>query len=514
MKKLFVVCFAFFASIHCFAQELAEQRMINICENRHSYDFSPYTASYTAEAQLFTGLYEGLFSYDPVTLEPVNAICSSYKISRDKRRWTFLLRDNAKFSDGTPINAKVIKQSWINLIKTPGAPFASLLDCIMGAEEFKNGQAKESDVQIEVRDELTLVVRLKEPQAHLAKILCHHAFSAVSENPGVYSGAFVLESADENLIVMKKNEFYHDAESVKIPGINVYLTDDYPENAYKYNDEEFDWVCGNADSSKILNKDAIHVSAEFGSIYLFFKPKNSPWDKAEFRNALIEAVPYDELRKNYSVKAESFIYPLSGYPKVNGISDYDEKDALYQMMQARKKYGIPENEVLPLVFAITEDEYLRGWAEMLKAAWKPLGVDLIVQKTTAPRYNPSIPSWNADLFYYSWIGDFADPLAFLELFRTGSSLNVAGYSSEKFDQLLHQSSCSDSYVDQYKLLSQAEQMLLDDGEIIPVAHPVSMHVVDTERVGGWQANALDIHPLKYLYLKEVKPVIIPNLVMF
>lgn len=72
-----------------FAQDIGEQREVNVAVSNHVYNMNPMTASYTAEAQLFSGLYEGLFSYDPVNLNPLPAICTSYKISRDKKRWTF-----------------------------------------------------------------------------------------------------------------------------------------------------------------------------------------------------------------------------------------------------------------------------------------------------------------------------------------------------------------------------------------------------------------------------------------
>ena len=67
------------------AQDLPPQRQINIISALHSYDLNPMSASYTSEAQLFTGIYEGLFSYDPMNLNPLPAICVSYKTSRDKR---------------------------------------------------------------------------------------------------------------------------------------------------------------------------------------------------------------------------------------------------------------------------------------------------------------------------------------------------------------------------------------------------------------------------------------------
>ena len=163
------------------------------------------------------------------------------------------------------------------------------------------------------------------------------------------------------------------------------------------------------------------------------------------------------------------------------------------------------------VFAISSEDTIKNWGKILKECWEPLGVDLILQTTLTERYNSSIEQWNADLFYYSWIGDFADPLAFLELFRSNSTLNVAGYKNEEFDNLLLEASRLDSIQEQYKLMSRAEQILLDDSEIIPISHPISANLINTEEIGGWQKNALDLHPLKYLYIKSLPKLKIPNL---
>lgn len=498
-----------------FAQDIGEQREVNVAVSNHVYNMNPMTASYTAEAQLFSGLYEGLFSYDPVNLNPLPAICTSYKISRDKKRWTFTLRPDAKFSDGTPIGAKEIRDSWIRLLKTPNAPFASLIDSISGAQELREGHGTEENVRIDIRDQNTLVVHLKEPMGHLAKVLCHHSFSIVSEKENVYSGPFVLEKYDEGEIILKKNENYWDASSVKIPGINFYIGDDYAENSFRFNTGKIDWAVGNADFSKIINKANLQMAAEFGTVYMFFKMQNEPWIHGEFRNALIEAVPVDELRKDFSIHAETFINPLPGYPTVTGIADWDLSDAMEMMKAAREKYSIPQDEKLPIVFAlISGDEHLKKWADLLKKAWEPLGVELTVQYTTADRYNTSIPQWNADLFYYSWIGDFADPLAFLELFRGTSSLNVAKWKNTEYDEILLEASRKNLPEEQYRLMAKAEQILLDDGVVIPVSHPVSGHLIDLNVIGGWKPNALDIHPLKYLYIKESPKKRIPNLVMW
>ena len=131
-----------------------EQQPFVIIDSEHNYNLNPHTASYSSEAQVLTGLYEGLFSYNPKTLEPLPALLSNYKVSRNKLRWTFTVLENACFSNGEKITAQSIKDSWMNLLhpKTQ-APFASLLDCVKGVYEYRTGKGSAEDVGIYVQNE-------------------------------------------------------------------------------------------------------------------------------------------------------------------------------------------------------------------------------------------------------------------------------------------------------------------------------------------------------------------------
>ena len=492
--------------------EKSLQRNVVMLTMGHTYDLNPHTASYTSEAQLLSGLYEGLFSYNPVTLEPQNALCASYKLSRNKKRWTFTIVDGAKFSNGEKITASSFRDSWLELLATPNAPYASLLDCIEGARNYRTGKGKRDEVGITARDATTLVVHLEEPAEHLPKILCHHAFSVVSKRKDAYSGAFSLKSYENGRLELTKNKNYWDASRIMIPGITIIQSDDLDENAFLYNTGKVDWIPeGNVNAAKIINRNAIKVAGEFGTYYIFFKLNGKRWNTREIREALLEAIPYDKLREGITVPATTLVYPLTGYPDVAGFDDYDSDDAVMMMNKAREKAGLSAKEKITVKFGIMDSEFMKTFAETLQKAWQPLGVELVSEIKGSEAYNPEIPNWDADLFAYSWIGDFADPLAFLELFRSDSSLNVAHYSNEAFDSLLHQASVAEDSSEHYKLLAKAETILLDDCVVIPVYHPVSLHIIDTEIVGGWQANAMDLHPFKYFYIRRKDPTI-PNLV--
>ena len=207
------------------------------------------------------------------------------------------------------------------------------------------------------------------------------------------------------------------------------------------------------------------------------------------------------------------IYPVAGYHGVEGITETSIDDAKEMMADARKKLGIPADEKIPLTFGVSvQSERQKTQAEILKNAWEALGVELKIQTTPEDRYVDSIPGWNADLFSYSWIGDFADPIAFLELFRAGSTLNPSNWQDEKFEKLIQKANEATDNGEHYKLLVEAEQLLLDSGEILPITHSISLHAINLQQIGGWYVNALDIHPYKYLYFKEVKTERIPNVI--
>lgn len=524
-KKIFelICCLLLVFSVHSlFADEDMNQdddsqklsRPITIVMQRQNFDLNPRTATYSSEAQLLDGLYEGLFSYDPRTLDPLPAIAESFKISRDKKRWTFTIREGAKLSDGTKITAQLVRTCWLELLKTRGAPYASLLDCIRGANDFRNGKAKESDVGLLARDEKTLVVNLVVPTAHFSRILCHHAFSVYTGKKNVFSGAFALKSMTEDKLVLEKNKNYWDAKHVYAPSITIVCSNDLNENSWLYNSGEADWVSGLVDIASVFNKSSLHISAVFGTEYIFFNCKNKPWNNADFRNALITAVPWEELRASSRIPATTLVYPLSGYPTVDGFTDYSKEDALEMIQEAKKKAGLKSDEKLSLVFGVSADNpRQKAQFETLKAAWEPLGVVLDMQATSADRYIDSIAGWNADLFSYSWIGDFADPLAFLELFREGSSLNQTQWKCPAFTELLNNAALTNDTTEHYKLLAKAENLLLDEGVILPISHSLSLHAIDQNAVGGWFVNALDIHPYKYLYVKQSAAMLLPNVVL-
>ncbi len=527
-KLIFFVLSIFFTAANFFCQDsknqseesspedLAEeeslvdqslQRNLNVFTSSWQYNLNPHTAQYASEAQVLNSLYEGLFCYNPMTGEAIKAYCSSYKLSRDKKRWTFTIRDGAKFSNGDEITAETFKESWLNLMANPAAEYASFADCIQGAKEYRTGKGKREDVRISVNGKNTLVLHLTTPTEHLPQMLCHHSFAAVSTKENVFSGPYILKSYKDDVITLLKNENYIDCKKVHLPSVTITMLSNFDELSHKFNTGDADLVLKNADYTKVIDSSAVQMSAQFGTQYYFFKMNDNVWSKKEFRRALVEAIPYDQLRSGFYLPAETLVYPLTSYPAVVGFSDYDTQDAIALMDEARQKNNISKEQKLPLVISISSDvKWELDAAIILKNAWEPLGVEVSIQSLPSSLYLSSISTSQADLFLYGWIGDYADPLAFLELFKSDSSLNVSKYNNAKYDSLLSLAASANSTQEHYDYQAEAEQILLDEGEVIPLTHFVSLNLIDTQMLGGWYKNSMDIHPFKYMYFmkKEFK----------
>lgn len=295
--------------------------------------------------------------------------------------------------------------------------------------------------------------------------------------------------------------------------ITILLSNDADENVFAYNTGAADWIASSFNEQKLLSKDSIHLSAEFATQYFFFKfTEKSVFNNLNLRRALLEATPWNELRANTYVQAQSLVYALNGYPSVEGYSSTDIIEAKILMDKARNELKIEDNQKIKIRFAITDTDYMKKKAELLKKAWEPLGVELETVLFPEFEYLNNIEKTDADLFSYNWIGDFADPLAFLELFRGNSTMNVSGWNNKEFNAMLDEAAL---YTDENhnRLLAKAEQLLLDEAVIFPIQHPVSVNIINLNEVGGWALNAFDIHPLKYLFKREISTPSAPNIVL-
>jgi oligopeptide transport system substrate-binding protein len=496
-----------------------QEFIVNISGNMP--EWRAHKAYEADEAQIFTAVYEGLFVYDPYNLDPIPALAESWVLSGDGLEWKFRIRTGAKFSNGDPITAQDIRSSWLALLDPElAAPYASLLDPITGVADFRSGKTRDpSLVGILTPDAQTLVVKLVTPAPQLPKILCHHAFSAIhpsdlAQNKArtvaagfspISSGAFVVSSVSPTEVMLTKNPLYWDADKVLLPSIKLLISNDATGLTSRYNLGEIHWLAGSAVIDKVLDTSTLHVTPMFSTEYFFFRTTWGPWADPKVRNALLLAVPWKDFRANYLIPAKTLVFPIAGYPQLDGIGTQNVEQAKKMLAEA----GIADPATIePIVISIPESQAFDKLAQILETSWKAIGLKVTIRSIPYDNYYKSLKANDYSLGVTSWIGDFADPLSFLELFRPTSSLNDSGWNNPAFEKLITDAGSIKQSKDRYAKLAEAEKLLLADGVILPVAHNPSLNVIDTNGISGWYPNALDIHPFKFIRFSQKKTL--PN----
>ncbi|MBK9498804.1 MAG: ABC transporter substrate-binding protein [Leptospiraceae bacterium] len=64
-----------------------------------------YLEQYSTTARIYTSMFEPLTANHPITLDNIPHIAKEWKISKDKKKFTFIIDQNAKWSDDKPITA-------------------------------------------------------------------------------------------------------------------------------------------------------------------------------------------------------------------------------------------------------------------------------------------------------------------------------------------------------------------------------------------------------------------------
>ena len=452
-----------------FAQSQGETLKVLIDPGEDDIILNPYTASDSNSIVIMLNLYEGLFEYDHTTSEAKPALVEKYSTSEDGLTWTFYLR-SAKFSDGAEITSKTFADSWNYMI---GGPLASNLDFV--------GRTDTGKLDIQTPEKNVLVVNLKYPVPYLPSLLCQPCLAAIKDTTS-YSGAYTLQSQSDELIKLRRNPYYWDA--VKTDFVDILIGEDN----YK---QEF--LNGNIQWSMAALSDAsdyMVLSKLYATTFFYFSAQEGAYADENIRKALIDVIPWDIIRSvQGSLLESSSIVPESGLQA--NISD----DILWLLAAGGYPYG---EKALPVInMAITRGAQNAQVAELIAELWsKTLGITVILNTVPLTVF-ASTPELNPyDFCTITWIGDYFDPMAFLQLFASDSSFNLANFSNEEYDALLDAATNAADEVTRKDLLLQAEQVLLDSGVVIPMSTAFATNFVRNDLISGWETNPLDIHPFK------------------
>lgn len=478
----------------------------------------PGLATGQPDGRICRAIFEGLTVPDPQTLEPLPGQAYRWDMSPDGLTYTFHLRPDIRWTDGTPVTAHDFAFAWRRVLNpATAARYAGLFYMIDNAEAFNRDSLPESRVGIASPDDSTFVVRLNQPTPYFLFLTHYYPFlpvpRAAIEKHGkrwtlpeniVNNGPFKIEQWRQNSrFEMVKRPDYWDAANVKLDRIVAYAVEDLNTSVNLYKAGVIDWTTsGNIPSPFIpyLRGFGDYVHGRYHGVYFYSvvvtKP---PLDNVWLRRALNwsidrQAIADDLLKKSRDPWGN---FTPSGYPGYENppAIGYDPEKAREYLRRAGYRDGseVPKFSIL---FNTSEDH--RRIAEAIQAMWKrELNVTVELSNQEWGSYLQATTTLNYQVARRSWIGDYLDPNTFLGLMVTGDGNNRTGWSHARYDALLREAAETVDPAKRLGLLREAEAIVLDEGPIIPIYH-YSVNDLVKPYVRGIYATTLDVHPLKFV----------------
>ncbi len=451
------------------------------------------------------GLGEGLIRTHEGEVMP--GVAESWVVSEDNMQMTFTLRQDATFSDGSPITANDFVYAFKRLAdQDDPKDYSWVLYEIKNFAEIAGGEMTVDDLGVSAPDDYTFVIDFASPAPYYLSFLDMPTFYpqkqelveqygdqyALSAEAFLGNGPYKLvEYSLEDIIVMEKNENYWNADAVKLDKVTIRIMEQQAAFAL-FETGELDMAdipialaASYVDGSSTLPEGSHLESFMSGALDWFSvniaSEDNPILGNKDFRLAL-----------NYALDREEFIAISSGniysphtrfvLPAVageNGFYNDEYPIEVYQttaeldkaqehLQAAMDAMGITDPSEISFSITIA-DNTTRTIAENAQDQWmRNLGINVEVEIVTYPAMLSNRVDGIFDLIYAGWMPDYNDPYTYLSYFVSTNAQNGGGFSNERYDELVNTANTFPDAGTRLSMYAEAEQILLEEAGIIPL----------------------------------------------
>ena len=465
-----------------------------------------------------TSVYDTLVYLDEETDQFVPGLANSWTVSGDGLVYTFTLRDDVVFHDGTPFNAEAVK---FNLDRITSPDLASQ------KARFMLGPYNRA----ELVDEFTVKIYLDQPFAPLLDSLSQVYL-------GMASPAAVQKWGDEYQLHQAGTGPY--VFSDYAPGDRLLLTANpdyawgpelYSRQTASIDEIEFRFFTDPATRSPALetgeaqimgeippqDAERLQADAQFilqpqpipgSSLMFFLNTARPPLDELPLRQALLyganrPAIISAVFRDTSPVAYGPLTAVTFGYdPAVKDYYPFDPARAAALLDEAgwldTDGDGMRERNGQPLVL----DMYLMGWGfmpevgQLLAAQWQELGIGINSQIVSYPEALAIGAEGGHHLIPFPLSG--SDPDIMRKFFHAEAQFNWSKINNPTLDSLLTEAAQTADRPTRANLYSQAQQQVMDQALILPVRDYVNLNGLNNRVQGlrfdaqGWFPRLIDV----------------------
>jgi len=376
------------------------------------------------------------------------------------------------------------------------------------------------EVGIEAIDAHTLRVKLISPTPYFLYLVAFYPLSPVprqcvekfgfpdwtrAENI-VTNGPYRLEFRRvRDRIRLRKSEQYWNAKKVRAAVVDALAVESETTGLNMYLGGQVDWcpaVPPYIIPELLKRPDCLtepSLTIAFYRINVTRPPLDNPLVRRALNQAIDKQTICDKLLKAGQQPARSIVPPgLPGYQSaLCGPFDPEAARRLLEEAGHPGGKGIPRIEILH-----NSGDAHADLAQTIGSDWeKHLGIRVSYRALEWGSYLTAVNTLDYTVARAGWIGDYPDPMTFLDMFLSASPNNNCGWKNREYDQLIRASALERDSQRRMQILHDAEAVLMDQMPVIPTYTAVSINMVNP-RVRGFYSNNQDIHPLEAIWIDE------------
>ncbi|HCK00459.1 MAG TPA: oligopeptide ABC transporter substrate-binding protein OppA [Serratia grimesii] len=507
--------------------QLAEQQSIVINNGTEVASLDPQKVEGIPESNIILNLLEGLVNTD-ANGHVVPAAAAQWE-NQDFKTWTFHLRPDAVWSDGSPVTAQDFVYSWQRLAdpKT-GSPYASYLQYakIENIDDILTGKKGPQTLGIKAIDDKTLQVSLSESVPYFISMLSRTALMPVKRSvvekfgdkwtlPANYvgNGAYRLNEwvVNEHIVLERSPSYWNNKKTVIDKATFLPISSEVSD-VNRFRSGEID-ITNSAIPPNLFAKmkkeipEQLHVNPYLCTFYYEINNQRAPFTDPRVRAAVKLTLDRDIIANKImgqgQIPAYSFTPTFTEGAKFTAPewAGWSQEQRNTEAKKLLAEAGF--NAANPLKFTLLYNTSDQNKQQAIAAAsmWKKnLGADVTLRNQEWKTSLESRHQGQYDVARATWCGDYNEPSAFLNLVLSNSSINTIFYKSPAFDAIMASTLKAPDEAARAALYQQAEAQLDKDSALIPVYYRVSARLIRPS-VGGFTGkDPLDYTDVKNLYI--------------
>lgn len=440
-------------------------------------------------------------------------VATDYSVSANGLTYTFTLREDAVWSDGTALTADDFVFALQRVFRgDAGAVAAQELSAIRGGWSVYQGLAAEDTIGVNAAGSHTLVIDLAESDPLLLEHLtetyafpCNreyyestHSRYGNSLDYMLFNGPFVISGWSSDSIKLASNDHYVGVSTAQCPGVTCYLNRSDPLDAFLSGETDF-YSLEYSSIAKLPTQTTKLITFQNGMVDLFFNSDGSKLTaNRDLRRALCLSVEMPDFVENgrlpehyeyttslapaaamvynesyYELLHRGFLlgevtYETGGEPET--VQDFRHSNQLgftYSLSNAKAALRDSElSEVEGLSILIREDSDLLEFAGWLQKQWYDhLRIIVNLEAVPAEEFNSRMQSGNYTIAIAGYTAGSSLDTVFRS-FLTGSA--PVSFPSERLQQLLEMAREAPNVSEAVRYYANAEALLMDETIVMPL----------------------------------------------